>query len=202
MRRVCRGCLACSRHVLAKNDRGLTLLEVIFVAGLVCVFAAIAAPRLLASTDRSRGLIAARYLAARMALARAQAVSRSAVIGLRFEPTSRGIAFSVIQDGNRNGVRTRDIQLQIDRVIEPAILLSDVFPGADIGLVPRAPAPEAVQIGGTSIMSFTPTGTSSSGSIYIRGRDGTQWTVRVLGATARARVLRWVRATGEWVPAS
>jgi type II secretory pathway pseudopilin PulG len=168
----------------------------------VCVLAAIAAPRLLASTDRSRGLMAARYLAGRMALARAQAVSRSAVIALRFEPTGRGITFSVIQDGNRNGVRTRDIQVQIDRVIEPAILLSDLFPGADIGLVPQAPAPEAVQIGGTSIMSFTPTGTSSSGSIYVRGKDGTQWTVRVLGATARARVLRWVPSTGEWVPAS
>ena len=201
MRRRCRGRLECSRHV-STNQRGFTLLEVIFAAGLVCVIAAIAAPRLLASADRSRGLIAARYLAGRMALARAQAVSRSAVIALRFEPTSRGITFSVIQDGNRNGVRTRDIQLQIDRVIEPAILLSDLFPGADIGLVPHAPAPEAVQIGGTSIMSFTPTGTSSSGSIYVRGRDGTQWTVRVLGATARARVLRWVPASGEWVPAS
>jgi type II secretory pathway pseudopilin PulG len=202
MRGQCRGHGECSRHDLITGQRGYTLLEAVFVAGLVCLLAAIAVPRLLASTDRSRGLLAARYLAGRMALARAQAVSRSATIALRFEPTSRGITFSVIQDGNHNGVRTSDIQVQVDRVIEPAILLSDLFPGADIGLIPQAPASQAIQIGGTSILSFTPTGTSSSGSIYVRSKDGTQWAVRVLGATARARVLRFVPATRGWVPAS
>ena len=55
--------------------------------------------------------------AARMALARAQAVSRSTTIALRFEAGPSGITISVIQDGNGNGVRTRDIDLQIDRPI-------------------------------------------------------------------------------------
>ena len=169
---------------------------------MICLLTAMAAPRLLASTDRARGVVAARYLAGRMALARAQAVSRSATIALRFEAGVRGVTFSVVEDGNRNGVRTRDIDLHIDRVVEPAVLIADLFPGVEIGLIPRAPAPEAVQIGGTSILSFTPSGTSSSGSIYLRSKDGTQWSIRVLGATARARVLRFIPATREWVPAS
>jgi Tfp pilus assembly protein FimT len=163
---------------------------------------AIAVPRVLAPIDRARGLAAARYVAARMALARAQAVSRSAAVALRFEPTERGMTFSVYQDGNGNGVLTRDIQTQTDRIVDQAVLLADLFPGTEIGLLPGVPATEAVQLGGGSLMSFTPDGTASSGSIYVHGKDGTQWVVRVLGVTARARVLRFVPATGVWVSSS
>jgi len=160
---------------------------------------AIAIPRLLTSVDRSRGRAAARYLASRMALARAQAVSRSATVALRFQVEGRTVNFSIIQDGNRNGVRTRDIQLQIDRPIEAPVALADLFPGVDIGLAPQTPGTDAVQLGGTDILSFTPTGTSTSGTVYLRGRDGTQWAVRVLGANARSRVLRYIPDTREWV---
>lgn len=137
-----------------------------------------------------------------MALARAQAVSRSTTIALRFVETAQGISISVIQDGNRNGVRAREIDLQIDRPIAEPHLLSDLFPGVEIGLSPQMPGTDPVQIGGSDILSFTPHGTASSGSVYVRGRDGTQWVVRVLGATARARVLRFEPTSGEWVYAS
>jgi hypothetical protein len=155
----------------------------------------------MATVDRSRGLAAARYLAARMALARAQAVSRSTTIALRFQEGPSGIGFTLIQDGNRNGVRTRDIDLHIDRPIDTPVLLSELFPGVDIGLTSHLPGTDAVQLGGSSILSFTPNGTATSGSVYVRSRDGTQWTVRVLGVTARSRVLRYVPATQEWVNA-
>jgi type II secretory pathway pseudopilin PulG len=168
---------------------------------MACVLAAIAIPQVLAPIDRARGLSAARYLAARMALARAQAVSRSATIALRFEPSARGITFSLYQDGNGNGVLTQDIQAQTDRIVDGPVLLADMFPGAEIGLLPGVPATEPVQLGGGSLMSFTPFGTASSGSVYIRGKDGTQWMVRVLGVTARVRLLRYATASGQWVAA-
>lgn len=191
-----------SRRRAPPGDPGFTLLEAIFVVTFVALMVAMAVPRLLASVDRSRGVAGARYLATRLALARATAVSRSAVVALRFESGARGISFSVVQDGNRNGVSTRDIQARIDRVVEPAVLLSDLFPGVEIGLQPGAPATDPVQLGGTTILSFTPRGTATSGSIYLRSKDGTQWVIRVLGVTARARVLRWVPETGAWVAAS
>jgi hypothetical protein len=99
-------------------------------------------------------------------------------------------------------VRTRDIDLQIDRLIEAPILLPQLFPGVEIGLTPQTPGSDPVQLGGSNLLSFTPHGTASSGSVYIRGRDGTQWVVRVLGATGRTRVLRYVPASSEWVYAS
>ena len=186
------------RHTFPSAS-GFTLLEVIFVSASLCVLMAVAIPQFLTTVDRSRGRAAARYLASRIALARSQAVSRSATMALRFENGDGGVSFGVIQDGNRNGVRTRDIQLNIDRPTEASILLSDLFPGVEIGLAPQTPEADAVQLGGTSILSFTPNGTATSGTVYVRSRDGTQWAVRVLGATARSRVLRLVPATGEWV---
>jgi hypothetical protein len=187
---------------MARGPHGFSILDLVFSCAALGVVCAVAIPQTLTTIERSRGLAAARYLAGRIALARAQAVSRSTTIALRFVDSPNGISFSVIQDGNRNGVRTRDIDLQIDRTIEAALRLSDLFPGVEIGLTPQLPGSDPVQLGSSNILSFTPHGTASSGSLYVRGRDGTQWVVRVLGATARARVLRYVPASGEWVHAS
>jgi hypothetical protein len=122
-------------------------------------------------------------------------------VALHFEQGPRGTSFSVVEDGNGDGVRTRDIDQRIDRVIEAPVLLADLFPGAAIGLAPWTPAADAVMLGGTTILSFSPNGTATSGSVYVIGRDRSQWVVRVLGVTARARVLRFERATNGWVSA-
>lgn len=188
------------RPTLCGNS-GYTLLELLVAASLLCILAGIGVASVAPSVDRSRGVAAARYLATRAALARARAVGRSTTVALYFEQDARGIRFSVVEDGNGDGVRTADITQQIDRTIEGPIHLSDLFPGAAIGLAPGTPATAAVSLGGTMILSFGPNGTASSGSVYVVGRDFTQWVVRVLGVTARARVLRYERTTGAWVSA-
>jgi Tfp pilus assembly protein FimT len=187
---------------LARGPRGVTLIDLVFACAVVCVACAVAIPHTLSTIERSRAVAAARYLASRMALARAQAVSRSTTIALRFLEAPAGVTITVIQDGNQNGVRTRDIELAIDRPIDEPVTLSDLFPGVEIGLTAQTPGSDPVQLGASNILSFTPHGTASSGSVYIRGRDGTQWVVRVLGATGRTRVLRFVPTSGEWIYAS
>jgi hypothetical protein len=178
------------------------MIDLVFACTVVCVMCAVAIPQTLSTIERSRAAAAARYLASRMALARAQAVSRSTTIALRFEGGTGGITITAFQDGNRNGVRTRDIHMRIDTPIAAPVMLSDLFPGVEIGLTSQMAGSDPVQLGGTDILSFTPHGTASSGSVYIRGRDGSQWVVRVLGATGRVRVLRFVPTTGAWVYAS
>jgi hypothetical protein len=174
---------------------------VLFASSLICILAGISVSSVAASVDRSRGAAAARYLATRTALARARAVSRSTTVALYFEQDATGVKFSMVEDGNGDGVRTVDIAAQIDRLIEAPLHLSDLFPGAAIGLAPGTPATNPVALGGTMILSFTPGGTATSGSVYVVGRDQTQWAVRVLGVTARARVLRYERTTGAWLNA-
>jgi hypothetical protein len=168
---------------------------------LICILAGISVAAVSSVVDRSRGAGAARYLATRAALARSRAVGRSTSVALYFEQDSRGVRFSMVEDGNGDGVRTGDITQQIDRLIEAPLHLSDLFPGAAIGLAPGTPATNPVALGGTMILSFSPSGTATSGSVYVVGRDQTQWAVRVLGVTARARVLRYERATSRWVNA-
>jgi type II secretory pathway pseudopilin PulG len=189
-------------RLLARGPHGFTVIDLVFSCAVVCVICAVAIPQTLSTIERSRAVAAARYLASRMALARAQAVSHSTTIALRFLEGPVGVSITVIQDGNRNGVRARDIDLEIDRPIEAPVMLSDLFPGVEIGLTAQTPGSDPVQLGGSNILSFTPHGTATSGSVYIRGQDGTQWVVRVLGATGRTRVLRFVPASGEWIYAS
>lgn len=66
------------------------------------------------------------------------------MVALHFEEDERGTRFSMVEDGDGDGVRTRDIDQQIDRVIEALVLLSDLFPRAAIGLATGTPATEAV----------------------------------------------------------
>jgi type II secretory pathway pseudopilin PulG len=195
-----RGHLACPRPTVLPAA-GYTVVELMFVVGLIALLAGMAIPRLSGSLDRSRGLAAARYLASRMTLARTQAVTRGRSVALRFEDEADGIAFAVYEDGNRNGVETADIQRQVDRQIDPRMPLWEQFPGVAIGLTASAPSADPVRLGRTTLMSFSPLGTATSGTIFVRGRDGTQWAVRVLGVTGRTRVLRYVPATGEWAAA-
>lgn len=184
------------------HPSGFSLLDIVFTMAALSLTFAIAIPQTMTAVDRARGLAAARYLASRMALSRAQAVARATTIALRFEGERGGVRIGVFQDGNRNGVRSRDIDLLIDRQIEETVALTELFPGVDIATTPGMPGLDAVQLGGSSLLSFTARGTATSGSIYVKGRDGTQWVVRVLGVTGRCRVLRYIAATGEWVNAS
>jgi hypothetical protein len=136
-----------------------------------------------------------------MAIARARAVGRSTMVALQFGQSGRGTWFAIVEDGDGDGVRTTDIDEQIDPVIEAPVLLSDLFPGASIGLASGTPATDPIALGGSTILSFSPNGTATSGSVYVIGRDRTQWAVRVLGVTARTRVLRYDRAASVWVNA-
>src|SRR4029079_12017167 len=73
---------------------GYTLVELMVVVALIATLACVALAQAMASLDHGRGHAAARFLAARLALARTQAVARRVAIGLRFEQVPGGFAFS------------------------------------------------------------------------------------------------------------
>jgi hypothetical protein len=166
---------------------------------LTLVLGAMAIPQATAGLDRSRAGVAARYVSAQMALARTQAVGRSANVALRFGAADTGYEFDTFVDGNSNGVRSRDIEAGIDRRISPAQRLRDQFPTVAIDVRPELGAgSDPVRIGNSALLVFTPRGTATPGSIYVLGRDGTQFVVRIVGATARTRVQRYNRIRRAW----
>jgi prepilin-type N-terminal cleavage/methylation domain-containing protein len=181
--------------------RGFTVLEVIFAASILAVVAAIAIPQTLAGITRIRTVTAARYLAQQCGVARFRAVGRGRTVALRFTREGDDYTAQAFADGDGNGVRTVDINAGIDRPVSAAEQLSALFPRARIALDPALGlGDDPIRLSGTDLLSFTPLGTATAGTIYVLGADGTQLAVRVLGVTGRARVLYYQRATGAWDP--
>lgn len=162
----------------------------------VGILAAAAVPQLSSSVDRMRALGGARYLAGRLAFARSLAVARSANVALVLMAAGDTFTSAMYVDGNGNGVRTRDIEAGLDPLIADPVRFADQFPHVVLSL--NDPS-DTTSPDTSALMSFTPLGTASSRTLYVRGRDGSQYAVRVLGATGRTRVLRYVPATRTWV---
>jgi len=123
---------------------------------------------------------------------------RSAHVALRFEEHPSGITFRMFVDGNRNGVLTTDILAGIDVPLEAHVRLDELYPGTSIA-VSEAAGPDPLRLGVSNLLSCTPLGTCTSGSVFVRGRDGSQFAIRVLGVTGRARVQLFNARNGTWV---
>jgi prepilin-type N-terminal cleavage/methylation domain-containing protein len=178
------------------SPRGYTLVELLFTTGMIAVLAGVAIPQLAAGIERSRAVGAARYLSSRLALARAQAVARSANVALLITTAGGTFVVATYADGNGDGVRTRDIDAGTDPIVAAPVRLSDLFP--HVALFLNDPT-IATTFDTSAILSFSPLGTASSRTLYLRGADGSNYAVRVLGATGRTRVLRYAAGSRTWV---
>jgi prepilin-type N-terminal cleavage/methylation domain-containing protein len=185
---------------------GFTLIEVLFAAAVATVLTGVALPLTGAAIDELRTLAAARYLAGRIVHGRMDAIRRSTSVALRFEPSSSDYAFTPYADGNGNGVRAADIHRGVDPPVGTPQHLGDNFAGVHFGLLPGLPdvdgAPggstEGVRIGTARILTMSPNGTATSGTLYVQGRRA-QYAVRVLGATGRTRILKYDTGAGTWI---
>jgi hypothetical protein len=155
---------------------------------VIAVVTAVAVPVSLAGVDRARGWAGTRFIATRFVRARAQAVARGAAVGLRVDGVGAHATLRSFVDGNRNGILTRDIVDGFDRPLDEPVPLSALFPG--VGITDET---------GPRLFSFSPDGTATSGSVYVQSREGSRFAVRVLGATARVRIERYVTARSTWV---
>jgi type II secretory pathway pseudopilin PulG len=188
---------------------GYSLLELMFVVGLGITLSAIAVPQYLAGIDDVRASGAARYVSARLQRARMEAVMRSTSVAIHFAQTPGGYSYTVYRDGNGNGVLTADIQSGVDRPAGAAERLRDQFAGVDFGALPglppidpggTAPGSDPIRLGASSLATFTALGTSSTGTVYIRGRRNAQYAVRIFGDTGKTRMLKFLHGTGRWRP--
>ena len=189
-----------------RSQRGTSLVETLFALSLGVTATAVAIPAIDHVLDDVRTAAAARYVAGRIGSVRLDAVKRSDAVALRFEAVNADYRFVVVGDGNGNGVRTADIQSGVDAALAPTERLTDRFAGVRFELGPGVPdadgrsgtGTDGVRVGSSRILTMSPDGTASSGTLYIRGRRG-QYAVRVLGATGRTRMLQWESGTRSWI---
>ena len=167
---------------------------------VLTIVAGTAIPFAHAAVDQSRAAAAASYMAGLMAKSRFEAVRRSAFVAIRFVESADGYWLRSFVDGNGNGVRSLDISRGIDRPISASEKLDFHFPGVTFAIAPTVTNPDAgepfdtsdpIQIGATPLLSFSPNGSATSGTLFIRGQRLSQFAVRILGATGRTRVFQF-----------
>jgi hypothetical protein len=187
----------------------MTFLELTFTTGVAATVVAAATPQLLATVDDTRAAGAARYVSARLQLARMEAITRSTNVAVRFTTLNGEYTFTVYEDGNGSGVLSRDIQRGTDPEVRQGERLLDQFPGVDFGAVSglpaadpssTAPGTDPIRLGSSDMVSFSPLGTSTSGTLYVRGRKNAQYAVRIYGETGKTRVLQYNARSGTWKP--
>jgi hypothetical protein len=113
-------------------------------------------------------------------------------------------------DGNGNGVLQRDIDRGIDPALTPPSWLDDQARDISLrvnqavtdvaGNAQLAPGDDPLRIGNTALLTFSPVGSATSGTLYLAARRGPQAAIRVFGATGRVRVLMFDARTRQWRP--
>lgn len=194
-------------RVGSSGSSGVALIDLIFACALIAVLAAIAIPSVQASRDRDATRLAARHLANKLQLLRVEAVRRNRVVAMRFDPDDLG-RYGAYVDGDGDGVLQADIDGNIDRPLEAISHLAYFFSTVALRVAIPLPLPEdggmlaadsdPIRIGNTNLISFSPLGSSTSGTLYLAGSNGSQMCVRLLGTTGRIRVLWFDRASATW----
>jgi hypothetical protein len=138
-----------------------------------------------------------------------EAVMRSTSVAMKFAQTPDGYSYTVYLDGNGNGVLTptfRAVSIAVSTARTPSRSLCrrgvrsmPGLPPIDPGGTP--PGTDPIRLGVSSLATFTALGTSSSGTVYIRGHRDAQYAVRIFGDTGKTRLLKFVHPHRPLEPA-
>lgn len=194
------------RPRLVANVTGFSYIELVIVVAIISTVMTTAVPLTAQAIEAGRARSAAGFLAARLRLARQHAATHARSTGVVFDLTGSGWVIRVCADGNGNGLRRADLSAGTDVCTEGPFSLAQLFPGVDVGVDARLPGPEGepgsadpVRFGRGNIASFSPEGTGTAGTLYLRAKKGGQYAVRVNNVTGRTRILRYEPGTRKWV---
>ncbi len=188
-----------------RDEKGASLIELLVVIAMIGTFTAIGAPVAASVADASRVRHAAALISSRFRLARQEAVTRGVNVGVVFDRGPSGWTMRVCRDGNRNGIRRTDIATGNDPCVDGPVAIGDLVPHVSVdvdallkGPAGEAPSPDPVRFGVSNIASFSPEGSCTAGSLFLRSTGGAQFTVRVAGITGRIRVMRYDSTKVGW----
>jgi prepilin-type N-terminal cleavage/methylation domain-containing protein len=185
------------------RSRGFSLVEMMVVMAVIVIMAAVGYPHFRGYTADAHLLGAARAFKDEFRKARSMAIRSGVYTGIRFERRLEGDVFAVYADGNGNGIRTADIRRGLDWLVAGPFPLNAAIPGVRVGILPGIPVPppgrgqltgDPIRFGRSDILSFSPLGTATPGTLYLAG-DGAQAAIRVIGGSARVRLMTW---RGQW----
>jgi len=182
-----------------RSFRGHSLLELMVVLVIFTVLAAGALPRIAETIHEHRLRGAAFHLRGLLRQTRARAVAEARYVGVVFEEVDGDPVFLIYGDGNHNGIRRRDIRSGVEERLREPYRLSETFPGVRYGSLPTGagtPFLPGLRIGRSKIVSFSPLGSSTTGTLFLSNQYGLVYAVVVFGSTGRVRIARY--RGGEW----
>lgn len=192
-------------------ERGATLAEILVAVAILASLVAVSAPAAAYLRNGGRAAAAAREVATTFASERWRAVTLSRTGGLQFEGSGAAWRWRPVEDGNGNGLRTAELRSGVDRARGEAVTLSRSVPGTRFGFPAGGPYPEAppgrerlsegddpIRFGRSDLVSFSPDGSSSSGTLYVTDGSDALFAIVLFGPTARVRVWRWDGSAGRW----
>jgi len=171
---------------------------------------AVATPALHAALSRGRVVAAARDLEQDMARLRSEAIAGRRDVAIRVRWSGGRYVYAFYADGDGDGIRSDDIAAGRDPLISAPRDLPSRYEGIDFGLsdvaIPEvppgpgvlAPGADPVRFGISDIITFTPRGTSSSGTLYVSDGTATVAAVVLYGGTGRIRIWRFDRDRWLW----
>ena len=193
---------------LSSSASGFSLAELVITLAIVSLTSGVAVPLVASTVDAGRARQGAGFIAARFQQARQRAIFTSRAVGVVFDRTGDRWTFRVCDDGNGNGIRRADIQAGTDRCVNPSTDVARAFPGVDVSVDPTLPgldgepaSADAVRFGRSDIASFSPEGTGTAGTVFLRSSRGRQYAIRLSNVTGRTRVLRFDPGTRTWIAA-
>lgn len=190
--------------------RGAALIDIIFASALCVVMMAIAVPVVGGTLDRERTIVGAQYLAGQLQVARLDSLKRARAVAVRLEIVGDRTQLQLFADGDGDGVLQRDIDRGIDPPLTTPGWLDDQARGISLrvnqairdvaGSANIAPGDDPLRIGNTALLTFSPVGSATNGTLYVAAHRGPQMAIRVFGATGRVRVLMFDAQTRQWHP--
>lgn len=194
----------------ADGQAGAALIDVVVAVALSLVMAAVAVPVVGGTLERERTIVGARYLAGHLQRARLDALKRARSVAVRFEVIGTRTQMRAYADGNGNGVLQRDIDRGIDVALRRAEWLDDQVRDVSLRINQRVtdvagsstlePGADPLRIGNTALVTFSPFGSATNGTLYVSALRGPQMAIRIFGATGRVRVLMFDAQTRQWHP--
>jgi len=192
-----------------RKQHGYTLADMLVVLAIIGMTVGVAMPSFNNLRHRSAVRAAAEEIRTMFHATRMRAISRGSNSGFRFTKIDNEWRYAEYVDGDGDGIRTEDIAAGIDRpLFTPRPVLSADRGAATIGVLTKTipdpdgdkltPASSPVQFGRSSICSFSPAGECTPGTIYLVDGLGGIYAVRVYGATAKVRTLRWNDTRRKW----
>jgi len=193
---------------LSRNGwSAIDALVALVLLGILVSWSAAIAGRVVADAHTAA---AAREFAVLFQALRWKSVNENRNTGLFFEPSGTTWHWWEVRDGNGNGLRTAEVRNGTDIKHSGPHRVETTHRGVRLGFlagqsVPAIPpqngvlgGTDPIRFGPSNLISFSPSGRSSSGTLFLTDGRRRLYGVRLYGATTRIRVWRWDDREMRW----